>query len=71
MDLKLADKLKLAAAAGLLLITSATGLYLFLNWSTTSRPEVMPTTQPAVAAAVGNRPILFRCAAVRSFRSVG
>jgi hypothetical protein len=49
MDLKPADKLKLAAAAGLLLITSATGLYLFLEWSTVSPPGAAPTTQAAVA----------------------
>jgi hypothetical protein len=56
MDLKPADKLKLAAAAGLLLITSATGLYLFLEWSTTSPPEVAPTTQAAVAPPVATGP---------------
>jgi hypothetical protein len=51
MDLKPADKLKLAAAAGLLLITSATGLYLFLEWSTASPPEAAPTTRAAVGPA--------------------
>src|SRR5580704_523321 len=49
MDLKPIDKLKLAAAIGLLLITSSIGLYLFLEWSNASPPEVMPTTQAAVA----------------------
>jgi hypothetical protein len=56
MDLKPADKLKLAAAAGLLLITSATGLYLFLEWSTASPPEAAPTTQAAVGPPVANGP---------------
>jgi ankyrin repeat protein len=49
MDLKPIDKVKLAAAVGLLLITSSVGLYLFLEWSTASPPEVVPTTQAAVA----------------------
>jgi ankyrin repeat protein len=49
MDLKPVDKLKLAAAVGLLLITSLVGLFLFLEWSTASPPDVAPTTQAAVA----------------------
>jgi len=49
MDLKPADKLKLAIAVGLLLITSAAGLYLFLEWSTVPLPDVIPTTQPVAA----------------------
>jgi ankyrin repeat protein len=47
MNLKPLDKVKLAAAAGLLLIASFGGLYFFLEWSTASPPEEMPSTQPA------------------------
>ena len=49
MALHAVHKLKLAAAVGLLLITAFAGLYLFLEWSTASPPEVIPTTQPVVA----------------------
>lgn len=49
MALKPFDKLKLAAAVGLLLVTSFVGLFLFLEWSTALPPDVIPTTQAAVA----------------------
>jgi hypothetical protein len=53
MALKPGDKIKLALVAGLLLISTSVGLFLFLEWSTAPEPLAQETsaTEPSIAAA--------------------